>query len=365
LIENLNNHLIEVFVNKFNDLHAKALQKTIALIAGLLGFVIVLLFLLALQINGFFKYSEKKEAVSIINTPFKKQKPVWNLISIDAAIHEKDPELIKYGRDLIANTAVYLGPKGKIAKQTNGMNCQNCHLDAGSKVWGNNYGGVAATYPKFRERSGTKETIIKRVNDCIERSLNGKGLDSTSKEMRAMVAYITFLGKFVPKDSIPNGTGIWKLKFMNRAADPVKGQIAYENKCTVCHGKNGQGIKNADGVAYTYPPLWGEYSYNTGAGLYRLSRFAGYIKTNMPLGASYEKPQLTDEQAWDIAAYVNSQPRPIKDLSKDWPKITGKPVDHPFGPYTDGFSEEQHKFGPFKPIDDFKKSQKLKTGSSK
>ena len=238
------------------------------------------------------------------------------------------------------------------------MNCQNCHLDAGSKVWGNNYGAVAATYPKFRERSGQKENIVKRVNDCMERSLNGKGLDSTSHEMKAIVAYIKFIGQLVSKDSIPNGTGIWKLKFLDRAANPENGKIAYEQKCTSCHGLNGEGIKNPEGFGYTYPPLWGQHSYNIGAGLYRVSRFAGYIKTNMPFGATYEKPQLTDEEAWDIAAYVNSRPRPTKDLSKDWPKVSGKPVDHPFGPYSDAFSEEQHKFGPFKPIDDFKKEQK-------
>jgi len=80
----------------------------------------------------------------------------------------------------------------------------------------------------------------------------------------------------------------------------------------------------------------------------------------MPFGASYEKPQLSDDESWDIAAYVNSRPRPTKDLNKDWPKISGKPIDHPFGPYADNFSEEQHKFGPFKPIDDFKKAQKKK-----
>ena len=81
----------------------------------------------------------------------------------------------------------------------------------------------------------------------------------------------------------------------------------------------------------------------------------------MPQGTtSWEKPLLTDEEAWDIAAFINSQPRPSKDLSKDWPKISGKPYDHPFGPFADTFSETQHKFGPFKPIDDFKKEQKKK-----
>ena len=67
----------------------------------------------------------------------------------------------------------------------------------------------------------------------------------------------------------------------------------------------------------------------------------------MPFGATYKAPQLTDEEAWDIAAFVNSMPHPSKDISKDWPKIEEKIFDHPFGPFADGFSEKQHKFGPF------------------
>jgi len=288
------------------------------------------------------------------------QKPLWQAMSMDALVHEKDTELIKYGKELIVNTSLYLGPKGKVRSISNGMNCQNCHLDAGTRPWGNNYGAVLSTYPKFRGRSGTIENIQKRINDCFERSLNGKGLDSNSREMLAMKSYIEFVGQFVPKDSIPAGSGIWKLKYLKRAADPIKGQVAYEQKCVTCHEQYGEGVMNADGTAYTYPPLWGGHSYNNGAGLYRLSRFAGYIKANMPFGATYDKPQLTDEESWDIAAYVNSRPRPNKDLSKDWRKISAKPSDHPFGPYDDGFSEEQHKFGPFKPIEDFKKAKNKK-----
>jgi thiosulfate dehydrogenase len=112
----------------------------------------------------------------------------------------------------------------------------------------------------------------------------------------------------------------------------------------------------ADGLAYTYPPLWGANSYNSGAGLFRLSRFAGYVRDNMPLNqATHSTPSLSDAEAWDVAAFVNSRPRPSKDLSGDWPNIAKKPVDHPFGPYADGFSEEQHKFGPFQPIIDARK----------
>lgn len=275
----------------------------------------------------------------------------WKTPDISQLSFTPEGELIYYGRDIIANTAIYLGPKGKVAAITNGMNCQNCHLDAGTKLWGNNYSAVFSTYPKFRERSGTVEDIYKRVNDCIERSLNGKkSLDTTSREMQAIEAYIKWLGQSVPKDIKPAGAGIKDLSFPDRSADAVKGQMVYTQNCKRCHGINGEGLLNADSTVYTYPPLWGEHSYTTAAGLFRISRFAGYVKYNMPFDAPYNARQLTDEEAWDVAAFVNTQPRPRKDFKKDWPNIAGKPVDYPFGPYADSFSEMQHKYGPFQPI---------------
>ena len=69
---------------------------------------------------------------------------------------------------------------------------------------------------------------------------------------------------------------------------------------------------------------------------------------HMPNLLNYHNPQLSNEEAWDVAAYVNSQQRPSKDLAKDWPNIKKKPFDHPFGPYSDGLSETHHKYGPWK-----------------
>ncbi len=259
----------------------------------------------------------------------------------------KHGELVRYGRELIVHTAKYIGPKGSVKPISNGMNCQNCHLNAGTKPFGNNYGSVASMYPKFRARSGSLESIEKRVNDCIERSLNGQVIDSLSREMRAMVAYIQWVGKDVPKNKKAKGSGLINLKFLDRAADSIKGQGLYQQKCTSCHGQLGEGLKRIDGVEYLYPPLMGDNSFNVGAGLYRISNFAKYVYANMPLGSTFYEPQLTKEEAWDIAAYVISLPRPTKIFSHDWPKISTKPVDHPFGPYADSLSEKQHKFGPF------------------
>lgn len=278
----------------------------------------------------------------------------WRMASLKA----EEQKLVRYGKELISHTAEYLGPKGSVKHISNGMNCQNCHLRAGTQPWGNNYFAVQATYPKFRERSGMTENQIKRINDCLERSLNGKGLDSASREMKGILAYIKWLGTGVPKKTAPKGSGIFKIKGLKRACDPIAGKIVYEQKCQSCHQANGEGVVAADGKSYTYPPLWGKNSYNVGAGLYRISNFAGYVKYNMPFGVTYQNPQLTDEEAWDVAAYVNSMPRPTKDLSKDWPNIAGKPFDHPFGPYADPFSEKQHKYGPYKPIKEWKEKHK-------
>lgn len=275
----------------------------------------------------------------------------WSAPDVATIEQESNKDLILYGRELIAHTSLYFGENGKVFKNnTNGMNCQNCHLDAGTKVFGNNYSAVASTYPKYRARSGALENIYKRVNDCFERSLNGKGLDTNSKEMQGIVAYIKWLGKDVKKGDKPLGSGLKDLAFLDRPADPEKGSTVYAQKCQRCHQVDGTGIMNADKTAYTYPPLWGNHSYNDGAGLYRIASFAKYVKYNMPQGTSHSAPQLSDEDAWDVAAYVNSQSRPHKNIKLDWPKIEEKPFDHPFGPYADGFDENQHKYGPYKPI---------------
>ena len=245
---------------------------------------------------------------------------VWDAPDPLSIKQENEAKLILYGRDLIAHTADYLGPEGIVKPISNGMNCQNCHLDGGSKAFGNNYSAVAATYPKFRARSGTAETIAKRVNDCFQRSLNGEPLDSMGHEMQAIKAYIHWLGQAVPKGKTPKGSGLMKLAYLNRAANPDSGRIVFAAKCVSCHGQNGEGLPMPEGNGRRYPPLWGEKSYNEAAGLYRVASFAGYVKANMPFGATYQNPQLTDSEAWDLAAFVNSQPHPKHPFLKtDFP----------------------------------------------
>jgi thiosulfate dehydrogenase len=314
-----------------------------------IGLGLALLIIVPLTVTNYF-YQEKKKDKNDPDAAIIIADKEWKAPDTSQIEHTAEGDLIRYGRELILHTAVFFGPKGTVAHISNGMNCGVCHIDAGTRLWGNNFSKVASTYPLFRNRSGKIETVEMRINDCFERSLNGKKPGDSGKEMKAMVAYINWIGKNVSKGNKAKGSGVEILPFLNRAADTLKGKMVYESICRKCHGKNGEGVLENNGKEYLYPPLWGRHSYNVGAGMYQLSKFAGYIKNNMPFGTTFHNPQLTNEQAWDVAAYVNSQPRPPKDLKMDWPDLATKPFDYPFGPYSDRFPAQQHKYGPFGPI---------------
>jgi len=141
---------------------------------------------------------------------------------------------------------------------------------------------------------------------------------------------------------------------LKRAADPKRGAAIYVRACAQCHMPDGRGLprsREVPSMGYLNPPLWGPDSYNDGAGMARLTNAANFIHFNMPNGTSYDDPRLTQLDAWDVAAFLISQPRPKRaGLDRDFPDLLLKPVDTPYGPYADGFSQQQHQFGPFGPI---------------
>ncbi|RYU91983.1 c-type cytochrome [Mucilaginibacter terrigena] len=303
----------------------------------------------------------KRKGIELKSNLIPASRPVpanaWKAPAENTIPAGKAGDAIRYGRELLAHTAKYFGPKGTIAVISNGMNCQNCHLDAGKKIFGNNYASFISSYPKRSNRSGRITLPAERITECFERSLAAiKTPDTSGKEIKAMLAYMSWLGQNVKKGQNLFGNATEKLAFMNHAADPVKGKSVFLAKCQKCHGVSGEGLLAADKVTYIYPPLWGKHSYNDGAGMYRLINFAGFVKNNMPYGSTYQNPQLTDEEAWNVSAFVNSQPRPHKDQRMDWNDLKKKPIDFPFGPYLDTFSEKQHKYGPYKPIKEAQKA---------
>jgi thiosulfate dehydrogenase len=282
---------------------------------------------------------------------------VWTVPEIGALPDDEHGRVVRHGRDLITATYAQIGPEvSSVASRYAGNNlaCGNCHLEAGTKKFGIPLFGLFGEYPRYNARSGAEITIERRVDGCMLRSMNGRAMPLQASQMQAIVAYIEFLSMGVPPGQTLPGLGVGKMPELARAADPARGRPIYMNVCAVCHGADGLGMRRSlptVDLGYMMPPLWGSDSFNDGAGMMRLITAANFIHFNMPHGTDYLNPQLTVEDAWDVAAYFVSQPRPhMEGLARDYPGLLQKPVDTPYGPYADGFSEEQHKYGPFGPI---------------
>ena len=242
-----------------------------------------------------------------------------------------------------------------LGQLSNNMACTNCHLEAGTKKFGLPLFGLFADFPQYSPRSSADVTIEDRINSCFTRSMNGRAAPRDSAEMQAIVAYIKFLSKDVKRGEKLPGLGSGHMAELDRAADPARGAAIYVRRCEACHGVNGEGIARSrtdPAQGYMIPPLWGLDSFNDGAGMARVGTFANFIHFNMPHGADYLDPELTPEESWDIAAFVLSHVRPHKSgLDKDFSgDLLAKPLDAPYPPYADSFSETQHKYGPWRPI---------------
>lgn len=266
---------------------------------------------------------------------------------------EDSPEgkLAAYGYDLITQTYALLGPGSKLAVSGNSLSCTSCHLNGGTKPYAAPYIGLTGLFPIYIGRENKIESLEERINGCFERSMNGKPLEVNSLEMRAMLSYIKHLSKDVPVGTRLAGQGFVDLKAPNRAADLEHGASIYKNVCASCHGGGGEGLRGSPGNregGYIYPQLWGSDTYNDGAGMSRILTAAKFIKGNMPLGVRHDAPQLSDEEAYDVAGYINSHPRAEKTGKQfDYPDLSKKPKDAPYPPYKDNITTLQHKYGPF------------------
>lgn len=226
----------------------------------------------------------------------------------------EDPktEYIKYGEEIFNETNVVLPETG------NKLSCQSCHADGGISQ-SSSMVGVTTQFPQYRPREGVVFTLEDRINGCMTRSMNGEKIEHDSEEMRALVSYLTYISEGIEVgEDIP-----WRmLNTMTEIPEPdvASGEELYTKKnCMTCHGNDGSGTG-----ANTGPALWGEDSFNDGAGMSRMTKMAGYIQNNMPIGEEYE---LTDQEAADLAAYLLSHERPIWAGHDDDFPHGGRPTD--------------------------------------
>lgn len=239
-------------------------------------------------------------------------------------LNEKNAEQLIYGARLNIETRDLL-PKNV----GNALNCASCHLNAGTVADGSPYIGISAFFPGYAPRAGRTITLEDRINGCFLRSMNGKPLPLDSDELKAMVALFDWMrNETKPEDKV-EGRGVGKVS-TDIIPNAENGKKIYSAQCALCHGSDGEGIKNAKGQ-WVYPPLWGDESFNIGAGMARTYTAAAFVKRNMPIAMHNKFPLgqggMTDQEAVDVAEYFSHQPRPdFAGKVKDWPNGK-KPAD--------------------------------------
>lgn len=233
-------------------------------------------------------------------------------IAPDLATIPAGPEgdAIRRGRELADDTARLL-----LDNVGNDLTCSNCHLQGGTVPNAIPWIGANTRYPKYRDRSGKVDTLEERINGCFERSMNGTALPVDSEPMNSLVTYIEWMSAGIEDGDALNGLGVPRIK-APEPPDPERGRLVFEQRCVACHKHDGQGLAEPDGKI-VFPPLWGDHSYNVGAGMARLNTAAAFVKWNMPFG---QGGALTDQEAVDVASFFAYQDRPdFEKKALDWP----------------------------------------------
>ena len=209
-------------------------------------------------------------------------------------------KMVRFGRavfeDTQNNAKEYVG---------NALRCANCHIDGGRLANSAPLWAAYVAFPTYRAKNGHVNTFQERMQGCFLYSMNGKAPPLNDKVLVGLESYAYFLATGAPTGANLSGRGYPKLPKPAKL-DFGHGQQLYAQKCAVCHGPDGHGQSASDGTM-VFPPLWGPRSFNWGAGMSSITNAAGFVKANMPLS---QGNILTDEEAWNVATYLDSQERP-------------------------------------------------------
>ncbi len=240
-------------------------------------------------------------------------------------------DLVRLGQNIFEDTAKYAGEYSR-----NGLSCRNCHLDRGRAATSGPMWAAYVHYPEYRKKDGLVNTMQMRIQGCFRYSQNGVVPAADSREVTALLTYFHWLATGLPVGIKPKAVGYPRLAAPQQSPSPKRGSKVYAANCALCHGDDGQG-RSADGRV-VFPPLWGPQSFNWGAGMHQVDMAAAFIKSNMPYGAGNT---LGDQDAWDVAAYMNSRPRPedprfVESTEKTREKFHANPEFDFYGREIDG-----------------------------
>ena len=263
--------------------------------------------------EGSYKKQQKRyQTYTFDNTHFAEK------VDFNAIPKGPGGDMIRLGKYLFENTNVL---KGKYVG--NDLKCANCHLDHGLNKETAPIYATAVDFPKYRSKNHRVNSFVERIAGCFKYSMDGTPPSAQSKTMVAIISYIKWLSKGIPSGAKLKYRGFKYLplpaNYEKEAFQPkyARGKALYVEKCQSCHQETGEGqfakIKTASGTVkqYSIPPLWGNNSYNWGAGIHKVEKAAAFIKAAMPLGSSlHNQKLLTDKEAWDLAVFIDSQDRP-------------------------------------------------------
>lgn len=190
------------------------------------------------------------------------------------------------------------------------LHCASCHLGAGGNSDAAWWVDLKSEYPK-------KPLLQARINKCFTNSLNGnplctpadkdqKGNCDSNQDMEAILTYMEWLDVQSRSMRLCNTVEHGYPPIISSTGNPVAGKQVFIEKCAVCHQLDGQGRYESN--TYYRPALWGKHSFNQAAGMFSDPAYlAAFVRWNMPLMAGGE---LTDQEAWDVEAFIHSKPRP-------------------------------------------------------
>lgn len=212
----------------------------------------------------------------------------------------------EFGKSVKAGEQIFLHTQQMAGKYVgNALSCANCHLDAGRRPDSAPMWAAYVSYPAYRSKNGHVNTLSERIQGCFRFSMNGKPPPLGDPVLVSLETYFYWLAKGAPVGTKLAGAGYPKLPKPAIPADYKRGESVYAQHCALCHGPDGQG-QFSEGRS-VFPPLWGPKSFNWGAGMHQIHNAAGFIKANMPLS---QGGSLSDQQAWDVALFMNSHERP-------------------------------------------------------
>jgi thiosulfate dehydrogenase len=213
-----------------------------------------------------------------------------------------------FGQTVRRGIAIFTDTRNEAkAYAGDGLNCASCHLDRGRRPGSAPMWAAWVSYPRFRAKNDTVNTMTMRIQGCFRFSMNGTPPPDDSEIMTALQVYFYWLARGAPTGGRLAGAGFTRLAEPTEPPSSERGATVFAAKCAACHGADGEGRRVTGGLGYQFPPLWGPQSYNWGAGMTSVATAAAFIRANMPYGL---RDALTAQEAWDVAMFVDSHERP-------------------------------------------------------